>query len=574
MLKQNPFYFLYIIAKNNILYLLLFLIHPLIKGLAILFPSFFIKEVVRLLSHTTIVSSDILFISFSYFFFLLFYFFYGWIYQRYVQVFWYATLRREVSAQTLKIILYNDISFFSHYPPGEIAHLLIHLNENIVDFLKILGEQILPRLFAAIFLVFFLFYHNFVCGFFLFLWLGAILTLSFLIVEKIDDYLAPLLRHKSKLSDIVVDVLQNISIVKVFCSERRELFTFNQKLSQIEDKEKEIGLFYTYFFLFYNICFFALHFLLTLVVIIQYKRGSVLLSGIILLWNVVNTISSLAENFLDSILQLPRFYYGMKESISVLTLERRSPVRGYLTFEEGTIEFFHVFFSINNKVILEDFSLKIGFQEKVALVGFSGSGKTTLLFLLLRLYKPDSGSIFINGKNINDIDDESFYKAFSTVLQSNQVFSRSVWENICYQKESEEVNWSRLRAILAAVDFNFKNEFDERLFLDKNALHLSGGEQQRVSLARALYEDNSIYIFDEPTSNIDVVAEEKIMKNVTEMVENKTLILITHNFHILPYIDRIIVIEEGRVREDGSHDELLKDSEGLYYRMVKLGKLV
>jgi ATP-binding cassette subfamily B protein len=574
MLRQNPLYYLYLIGRKKILYLLFFLSHPLFKGIAIIFPSFFIKEVVRLLSHTEVLSRDILFISLSYFVFLLFYFFYGWLYQRYIQIFWYASLRCQVSEETLRTLMYNDVSFFREHTPGEIAHLLIHLNENIIDFLKILGEQVLPRFFAAFFLVIFLLYHNTLCGFFLFGWLVATLVLSFLIVDKIDRYLAPLIRHKSQLSDIVVDVLQNISIVKVFCSERRELFTFSKKLSLIEEKEQAVGEIHTYFFVFYNLCFFVLHILLTLVIVFQYRRGTVVLPGIILLWNIVSTISSLAETFLDSMLTLPRFYYGMKESLIILTQEKRSHFAGYLSFEEGGIEFFHVFFSIGKTVILEDFSLKIGLREKVALVGFSGSGKTTLLFLLLRLYKPDSGSIFINGKNINDIDNEELYEAFSAVLQTKQIFNRPVWENICYQKEIEEVNWKRLREVLGVVGFDFENESSERSFLDKNALSFSGGEQQRISLARALYEDKSIYLFDEPTSNIDRVTEERIMRSITAALENKTLLLVTHNFHILPYIDRIIVIDNGQVKQDGSHGTLIEEENGVYAKMVRLGKIV
>lgn len=238
---------------------------------------------------------------------------------------------------------------------------------------------------------------------------------------------------------------------------------------------------------------------------------------------------------------------------------------------KGQIEFKNVTYNYGNDLGggLNDFNLIIPNGQKVGLVGRSGAGKTTALALLLRFYDIKDGKIFLDGNNIQNITQDSLRQQISMVRQETSMFNRSARDNILYGNPNasiEDLN----DAISKAQASNFINDLQDLqsrkgldAFLGERGVKLSGGQRQRIALARAILKDAPVLALDEATSALDSEAEEYIQKALEELMIGKTVIAIAHRLSTISKMDRIIVMENGRVEEDGTHSQLLEKG-GLY----------
>ena len=227
--------------------------------------------------------------------------------------------------------------------------------------------------------------------------------------------------------------------------------------------------------------------------------------------------------------------------------------------------------------IINNLSLTIRPGEHIAIVGYNGAGKTTLVKLLMRLYDVTDGSILLDGKNIKSYDVEKYRKQFGAVFQDFKLYAASLKENVLmddpdlikYGHEEEH----NVRNALSRSGFDerlakMKNDLDTQLLteFDPEGEELSGGEQQKVAIARVLYSNSRIIIMDEPSSALDPIAEYKLNQTMKQSVENKTVIYISHRLSTTKDSDRIIMMENGRIVEMGNHDELLEKG-GKYAHM-------
>lgn len=240
------------------------------------------------------------------------------------------------------------------------------------------------------------------------------------------------------------------------------------------------------------------------------------------------------------------------------------------------IEFDNITFKYpgSDKYIFKDFSLKINPGERLAIVGINGAGKTTLVKLLTRLYKPDSGEIKINGIDINSFEIEEYLDLISVVFQDVKIFPFNIRENITFN--DKEINDNKLNRVIEQSGLGEKiNSLEKGIdtnmlkILDENGIELSGGENQKLAIARALYKDGKILIMDEPTANLDALAEYKIYQNFDELISNRTAIYISHRLSSTRFCDKIAFIEDGKLKEYGSHDELMK-LDNLYANMFNI----
>lgn len=241
------------------------------------------------------------------------------------------------------------------------------------------------------------------------------------------------------------------------------------------------------------------------------------------------------------------------------------------------IEFKNVSFKYpkTDKYIYKNLSLKIKKGQRLAIVGINGAGKTTFVKLLCRLYEPTSGEILINGVNIKDFSKEEYYKILSVVFQDIKTFAFTVAENVSLENLEDVDREKVLQCIEKAGVGDKINSLQKGIdtsllkILDGEGVELSGGENQKLALARALYKNGKIVILDEPTSALDAVAEYNIYKGFDELIGDKTAIYISHRLASTKFCDVIAFFENGEIVEYGTHEELLKKN-GKYSDMFNI----
>ncbi len=239
------------------------------------------------------------------------------------------------------------------------------------------------------------------------------------------------------------------------------------------------------------------------------------------------------------------------------------------------IEFRNVSFSYpNTKVkVLENVSIKIKAGERLSVVGLNGAGKTTFIKLLCRLYDTDDGEILLDGVNIRDYDYDEYMKLFSVVFQDFRLLAFTAEDNILLGKEDSAENVDKLFDKVGLLDKinSLPKGRDTMMFrqFDRDGVQLSGGEQQKLAIARALYKNAPVVILDEPTAALDPVAEYDIYCKFNELVGGKTAVYISHRLSSCKFCDRIAVFSGGTIKELGTHDELVKLENGVYSEMFR-----
>lgn len=285
-----------------------------------------------------------------------------------------------------------------------------------------------------------------------------------------------------------------------------------------------------------------------------------------LLWNTndfgamlsrMHTLNEYIEDFFEYVDIPTEMHYG------TIPTEKRMD-------NKYDIEFHNVSFKYPNtdKYALKDLNLKFKVGDRIAVVGMNGSGKTTMIKLLCRLYDPTEGYITLNGIDIQKYDYEDYLKLFSVVFQDFKLFSFSVAENVAASVDyDEEKVWSalekagmfeRVQAMPKGLKTPVYKDFEE------DGVEISGGEAQKIAIARALYKDAAFVILDEPTASLDPIAEHEIYSRFNDMVKDKTAVYISHRLSSCRFCDRILVFNNGQLIQDGSHELLLENQNGKY----------
>lgn len=277
--------------------------------------------------------------------------------------------------------------------------------------------------------------------------------------------------------------------------------------------------------------------------------------------NIVNVIQLLG--YLDPFMEF-------------MSLPDEGQIGGDVVFDWDveSIEFKNVSFKYpkSDRLVLDNVSFKVNKGEKISIVGLNGAGKTTLVKLICRLYRPTEGKILINGRDIFEYEHESYMKRIAAVFQDYKLFNFSIEENIT----GKELNEDSKKALNLIEEVGLKDRVESlpdgiKSLLgkayDERGVELSGGEQQKIAIARALYKNSSLVILDEPTSALDPIAEAEIYENFNNLVGDKTAFYISHRMSSSVFCDKILVIDGGEVKDFDTHENLMKKEDSLYYKL-------
>lgn len=299
------------------------------------------------------------------------------------------------------------------------------------------------------------------------------------------------------------------------------------------------------------------------------------------LWNAYGTMKDNMNHFVHSVKELHNNSIYINKFIEFMQIENHVISDKGMKINANTpvtIEFVNVSFSYDKKhYVLDGFHLKINAGERVAIVGNNGAGKSTLVKLLLRLYDPDRGQILVNGIDIRDYDAEFYRKNIcSALVQNFRLFASTLYENVkmdVVEKENDIADLDHALDLVGLTDMvetlphrgdsSYSREFSG------DGVVLSGGQKQKLALARVLFANKKLVVLDEPSSALDPKAESDFNKLVFHMLPERTIVIISHRLSTTKMADRIILIENGRVAEEGSHEELIRN-DGTYAKMYEM----
>lgn len=291
----------------------------------------------------------------------------------------------------------------------------------------------------------------------------------------------------------------------------------------------------------------------------------------------INTFISSSYSIFNSFLNIRQNTKMMSEFKKFMEIDA--------TYQEGNVkinpnepivlEFKDVSFAYPNttEYVLRHINCRMEGQKKISIVGENGAGKSTFIKLLMRLYDPTEGEILLNGINIKEIPIQDYYALFSVVFQDYQLIGFNLGEQIT---SSDTFDEEKVLQILSEVQFNHKMENLQKglatsmlKYFDDQGIELSGGESQKIAIARALFKDGKILILDEPTSALDPLAEYEIYSQFHKMTQGKLTFYISHRLSSCRFCDEIMVLEHGEIVQLGHHDKLILDEKGKYFEMFK-----
>lgn len=480
----------------------------------------------------------------------------------------------DVRAALYEKLQLLSLSFFDKYQTGA---LMARVNQDtrelqhfLVDFIPLTLESLLILIGVGIFL----FLLSWKLTLFVIIPIAATVLFLKKIYFKIFLYFRRFYHRRSRLSALINDSLSGIRVIKAFGEEEEEIKKFDRKSIDLRNAGIDLEVKWSL----YSPIF---QFLIMLgSIIIWFVGGQYIVAGQMSLGDVVAYSGYLAM-FYRPVIYLLRMVQLITSSLSaaervfdvidtpVQVKDVPNPIS--MPSIEGTIEFQNVTFGYDPyKPVIKDMSFVIQANEVVGLVGKSGAGKSTIINLICRLYDVDKGAILVDGEDIRKIKSHDLRQQIGVVLQDTFLFNGTIFENIAYAKPNASIE-EVIEAAKAAYAHEFivdkPDGYDTEV--GERGSRLSGGEKQRIAIARALLRDPRILILDEATSSLDTETEKKIQDALRRLTRGRTTIAIAHRLSTLRNCNRLFVIEDGRLVEVGTHKQLM-EQKGIFYHLVSV----
>ena len=392
---------------------------------------------------------------------------------------------------------------------------------------------------------------------------------SFIILKKSQKYFVSRQKELGKLNGHIEEIFSGHNVVKAYNGEEEALIEFdkiNNKLYNSNRKSQFLsGIMQPLMNFIGNFGFVAVCIVGVLLVMNNQTTFGVIIAFMIYIKLFTNPLSRIAQSMttMQSIAAAAERVYEFEDAEEV---SDESKLKDDLDKSKvkGNIEFKNVKFGYDEKkTIIKDFSAKVKHGEKIAIVGPTGAGKTTMVNLLMKFYEINSGDIIIDGKSIKELSRENIHNLFTMVLQDTWLFDGTVRENLIFNKKNvtDEELWNICKTV--GIDHFIKTlpgGMDSRVGDNEN---VSSGQKQLLTIARGMVEDSPFLILDEATSNVDTRTEELVQKAMDKLTQGKTSFIIAHRLSTIKNADLILVMDEGNIVEQGTHEELLKKN-GFY----------
>ena len=435
----------------------------------------------------------------------------------------------------------------------------------IIKFLSCLGS------FIAILIID---YHMFL----FYVVASTILTiLNYIKNEKVGEKDKELRKENDRVAGLTGELVRGARDIKMLYAKESFMKNLDEKIIIQNDKTFEMrNIDMTYNFFIGNIEQ-VLEFITVLLLVLFINNNILTVAVAIAVYNYKNTVLT---NFMDIVSELleecKNFNISCDRIFSIINnkeFKKEKFGKEEIKNIDGNFEFKNVKFGYNDKLVLNNLNLKIASGKTYGIVGKSGAGKTTIFNLLNKLYNINSGSILIDGKNINDLNEKSIRGNITIISQNPYIFNMSIKDNLKLVKndvtETEIVKACKLACLDEYIE-SLPDKYDT--VVGEGGVNLSGGQRQRLAIARALVQNTKIILFDEATSALDNNTQAKIQKAIDNLKGNYTIIIIAHRLSTIVNCNKIFILENGKVTSSGTHKELIKNNK--YYKKLCETELV
>lgn len=481
-------------------------------------------------------------------------------------------LRQFLTEKFYNKVLSLPQSYFDSEISGKIINQLNRGIQSIQDFANNATNFILPAILQSIFTIVILAYYNIPIALFTFSLFPIYIILSYYSSKKWGE--AEM--KKNVIEDVnrgrIQEVILNMPLVKSFNNEYHEHQLVSNNLFKINKIYARQSRTYHTFDFFRGLSLNIILLLVNIFVFYGAFKKSLTLGEVVLILQLISQARRplFGMSFILSRIQTAEA--GSKDYLQVINFPSTENYAKKITFEkihDATISFKNVSFEYKKpERVLHDVSFDIAKHEKVALVGHSGAGKSTIVNLILKFYNPTAGDIFLKDKNYKNLDHNFVRHNIALVFQENELFSSTIWENVAYGN-SAATEEDIVKALKAANAYDFVMKFPKGIDseIGERGVKLSGGQKQRVQIARAILKDTPILILDEATSSLDAKSEIEVQEALERLMKNRLVIIIAHRFSTIQNVNKIIVIDNGKIVDYGNPKEL-SEKPGIYSNLL------